>query len=90
MEILGIVDGIADNGKIVVMGSPEIPDMGNPVFDSDRNKIGTVKRIFGPVDEPYISVTVDDPAMLDGLLGKELYTTRRTHNGKDKRRNRRD
>lgn len=90
MELLGTADRITENGRIVVIGSSEVPDIGNPVFDSSNNRIGTVKRIFGPIDEPYISVTVDDPARVERIVGKELYTTRRSQNGKDKRRNRRD
>jgi RNA-binding protein len=90
MEFLGIVDEISDNGMIVVIGTDEIPDIGNPVFDSQRNKIGSVKRVFGPVKGPFITVAVDDAALSKKLKGKELYITRRAQNGKDKRRNRRD
>jgi len=90
MEFLGMVDETADNGIAVVIGAGNDPDIGNHVFDSKKNKIGTVKRIFGPVNEPFITVAVDDAAILKGLKGKELYVTRRTQNGKDKRRNRRD
>jgi RNA-binding protein len=90
MEFLGIVDGTADSGIAVVRGTENIPDIGNPVFDPAGNKIGTVKRIFGPINEPFVTVAVDDVAVLRGLGGKELYTKRRIQNGKDKRRNRRD
>ena len=90
MEFLGIVNETTDNGTVVVIGKGDIPDIGNHVFDSKKNKIGTVKRVFGPVEEPFITVAVDDAAALKGLRGKELYITRRTQNGKDKRRNRRD
>ena len=91
MEFLGIVDGTADNGIAIVIGTENIPDIGNPVFDSAGNKIGTVKRIFGPVDKPFITVAVGSAAVSKGLKGKELYTAkRRAQNGKDKRRNRRD
>jgi RNA-binding protein len=90
MELLGIVDGAADNGIAVVVGTEDIPDIGSPVFDSNNNKIGTVKRIFGPVKEPFITVAVEDAAVLSKLKGKEVFIKRRTQNGKDKRRNRRD
>ncbi|MDR0309426.1 MAG: hypothetical protein LBH88_01530, partial [Candidatus Methanoplasma sp.] len=76
--------------RAIVIGTSDIPDIGNPVFDSKRNKIGIVKRVFGPVGEPFITVAVDDAVILRDLMGKELYTTRRTQNAKDKRRNRRD
>jgi RNA-binding protein len=90
MEFLGIVDGTADKGIVIVMGTENIPDVGNSVYDSDKNRVGTVKRVFGPVKEPFVTVVVDDAAVLKGLKDKRLYIQRRTQNGKDKRRNRRD
>ncbi|MCL2148571.1 MAG: hypothetical protein FWH47_04465 [Methanomassiliicoccaceae archaeon] len=90
MEFLGIVDRAGDGGFAVVIGTKDVPDVGERVFDSKKNKIGTVKRIFGPIEEPFITVAVDDPAVLKGLTGKEVYTARRAQNGKDKRRNRRN
>lgn len=90
MEFLGIVHEVSDSGIAVVIGSGDIPDIGNHVFDSGKDRIGTVKRIFGPVERPFIAVAVDNTASLARIKGKELYITRRAQNGKDKRRNRRD
>ncbi|MDR1690755.1 MAG: Gar1/Naf1 family protein [Candidatus Methanoplasma sp.] len=90
MEFLGIVDSMTDTDGFVVIGTSNVPEIGSPVFDSDRNKIGSIKRIFGPVEEPFISVAAFNSANVRMLKGKEVYTTRRTQNGKDKRRNRRD
>jgi len=90
MEFLGTVDETGENGNAIVICTKNIPDIGDPVFDSVKNRVGTVKRIFGPVDEPFATVAAENTAVLKTLRGKELYTTRRTQNGKDKRRNRRD
>jgi len=90
MEFLGIVDETADTGTAVVVCTGDAPDIGNHVFDSKKNKIGTVKRVFGPVNEPFVTVAVEDTTALKWLKGKELYVIKRTQNGKDKRRNRRD
>jgi len=90
MDFLGIVEETADNGTAVVVCTGENPEIGNHVFDSKKNKIGTVKRVFGPVNEPFVTVAVEDTTILGGLRGKELYVIRRTQNGKDKRRNRRN
>jgi RNA-binding protein len=90
MEFLGAVDETADNGVVVVKGTENLPDIGSPVFDSNKKRIGTVKRVFGPVKEPFITVAGDEPAAVKRLSGKDLYITRRPQNGKDKRRNRRD
>jgi len=90
MEFLGVVDETSDSGTAVVICTGDVPDIGSHVFDSNRTKIGTVKRIFGPVNEPFITVAVEDAAAMKKLKGKELYITRRAQNDKDKRRNRRN
>ena len=89
MDFLGTVDEITNEGRIVVRSSV-LPEVGNAVFDSSSKKIGTVKRIFGPVDEPFVSINLDKGVSPEKLKGKEVYTTGRAHNGKDKRRNRRN
>jgi rRNA processing protein Gar1 len=89
MEFLGTVGETVDNGTAIVICTEDLPDIGNPVFDSNKSRIGVVKRIFGPVKEPFVTVAVEDAAVLKKLKGKDLYTTRRTQNGKDKGRNRR-
>jgi len=90
MEFLGTVDIAGDAGTTIATCSKDIPDIGTQVFDSNKKQIGTVKRVFGPVDGPFVTVAVDDAAVLSNLKGKDLYIMRRTQNGKDKRRNRRD
>jgi len=90
MEFLGKVDGTADDGTAVVIGTEAIPEIGNPVFDSDKRRVGAVRRVFGPVKEPFVLVSVEDAAASGRLRGKDLYVIRRTQNGKDKRRYRRD
>lgn len=89
MEILGVVDEITAEGRAVVRAR-DVPDIGTPVFDQKERKIGIVKRIFGPVDEPYVSISVDAAANPSGLKDKTLYYTKGSQNGKGKRRNRRD
>lgn len=89
MELLGNVEEITADGRIIVR-CKAAPDMGIPVFDQRERKIGTVKRIFGPVEEPYAAVAVDDRVSLPGLKDKALYYTKGSQNGKGKRRNRRD
>jgi RNA-binding protein involved in rRNA processing len=89
MDFLGTVNEITKDGRAVV-GSSILPEVGNVVFDSSGKKIGTVKRIFGPVDEPFATVDLDKGVSPEKLKGKEVYTTGRAHNGKDKRRNRRN
>ncbi|NLN72360.1 MAG: hypothetical protein GX137_06200 [Thermoplasmatales archaeon] len=56
MEFLGVV-AECDPKKMIVRGGT-LPETGDSVFDSRRRKAGTVRRIFGPVDSPYVSVTL--------------------------------
>ncbi len=86
MEVLGIVEEITCDGRIIVR-CREVPDIGSPVFDDKQSRIGTVGRVFGPVDGPYASVT---PEGGPAKIGTETYFRGNKQNAKGKRRNRRD
>lgn len=89
MNLLGTVEEITSDGRAVVR-SETAPDIGDKVFDSREKEIGTVKRVFGPVDEPYVSVVIEDRSIMMGLKNKKVYFTAGIQHGKSKRRNRRD
>ncbi len=89
MELLGLVEEVTMDGSLISRCSSP-PDIGDPIFSRKERKIGTVKRIFGPVDDPYVSITVVDGTNPESIRGTELYYTRGQVNGKGKRRNRRD
>ena len=87
MEFLGTVSGVTSEGHLIVP-CQGLPDIGAAVFDDRRRRTGTVRRILGPVDAPYASVTAENgnaPA-----AGAKLYFEGKGHDGKAKRRNRRD
>lgn len=86
MEILGTIEEITCDGRMIVRCS-EPPDIGLPVFDKKEQRIGTVGRVFGPVDGPYASVNPNgDPRR----IGTETFFRGNKQNAKGKRRNRRD
>lgn len=90
MEHLGIVEEVTRDGRLIIRCNT-LPNLGEPVFDSKQRRMGVVKRAFGPVDEPYISVTPGkdmDPSRLRGA--ETFYNKGKEQNGKAKRRNRRD
>ncbi|MBR6203928.1 MAG: hypothetical protein IKQ60_02545 [Candidatus Methanomethylophilaceae archaeon] len=89
LERLGRVEEITNDGRLIVT-CEALPDIGDPVFDSDRNRIGTVKRVFGPVDAPYASVAPEKGPGTSDMKGTEIFYKERQQNGKNKRRNRRD
>lgn len=82
MEFLGVV-AECDSKKMIVRGGT-LPETGDSVFDSRRRKAGTVRRIFGPVDSPYVSVTLSDG--YEARAGAEMYYSKETRHGKGKRR----
>ena len=86
MDFLGVAEEVTSDGKVVVKCTVT-PEIGDIVFDAKQKKLGTVKRIFGPVDGPYVSVVPADKTMLTGVVGKKTYFEGATRNGKSKRRN---
>lgn len=82
MEFLGIV-AESDPKKIVVRGG-SLPETGDSVFDSRKRKVGIVRRVFGPVDSPYVSVTLHGEH--ETPVGVEMYYSKETKHGKGKRR----
>lgn len=85
MECLGTVETVSGEGRFVVKAilTPAVDDA---VFDAKGKRIGTVKRLFGPVDGPYVTVSCDDASVLDGISGKKVYFKGEAKHGKDKRR----
>jgi RNA-binding protein len=86
MDFLGVAEEVTSDGKIIVLGVIT-PGVGDPVFDAKQKRIGSVKRVFGPVDGPYVSVAPADKSVLSGISGKKVYFEGATSHGKNKRRN---
>jgi len=86
MDILGVVEEVTHDGNIIVRGNVT-PEYGNIVYDSDKKKIGTVKRVFGPVDRPYVSVAPANRSVSVGISGRNVYFEKGAQHGKNKRRN---
>ena len=73
MLCLGQVKGIGYHGKLIVKGK-FAPKLSTKVMDKSLNVIGTVSRVFGSVDSPYITVKPEKgrrPSL--ELAGKEVY-----------------
>ncbi len=85
MDCLGFVETVSGDGRFVVKATAA-PEANDPVFDSKGTKIGSVKRIFGPVDGPYVTVVPIDKSILADILGKKIYYRGEAKYGKDKRR----
>jgi len=85
---LGIVDVVTKDGDIVTICG-DAPTAGEIAYDSDQRRIGPIRRIFGPVERPYVTITNEKPVSAI-RKGDEIYLKRGTSNGKDKRGNRRN
>ncbi len=88
MDFLGNVTELTPDGRIIVKCS-NVPEIGETVFDAKENKIGIVKRVFGPVDGPYASITAKI-TVSEKIRGTDLYTRGGNKNGKNKGRSRRN
>jgi len=84
LELLGCVETVSGEGRFVVR-AVAVPEMNETVFTRDGKKLGTVKRIFGPVEGPYVTVTADDGAA--AVTGTEVYHKGEIKNAKRKRKN---
>lgn len=89
MKLLGVIQDIGFDGRLIVRGT-FAPGPRDRVLDNRSKPLGYVRRVFGPVDSPYIMV---DPAGRSNLLaavGKQVYVEEGGHYAKGKRRDRRD
>ena len=57
MKFLGNLSHLANSGKLIVK-TTKTPPAGAFVFTNDKQKIGKVYSIFGPVKNPYVSVNI--------------------------------
>jgi len=89
MRVLGKVQDISHDGKLIIRGTTT-PATGSLIFDNKRRCIGKIRRIFGPVNAPYIIVEPADDTILLRAIGKQVYIKGVDNNGKGKRRHRRN
>ena len=89
MKVLGTVQEIAYDGKLIVRGAIT-PRPRARVVDNRKRVLGSVRRVFGPIDSPYISVETTGDHSLMSIIGKQVYVEGVEGHGKGKGRYRRD
>lgn len=87
MKVLGSVQEVAFDGKLIVRGS-YAPAPRSKVWDNRHRAIGRVLRVFGPVSSPYITVEPSGEQSLLSIVGKQVYVEEVENHGKAKRRDR--
>lgn len=71
MEKLGIVQNVSYKGDLLVRAA-FAPRLGQEVLDTRKTLLGRVRRVFGPVGSPYVTVEPRDKPSL-GLLGSDVW-----------------
>ena len=87
MKVLGTVQEVAFDGKLVVKAA-FAPRLRAKIVDNRRRAMGTVRRVFGPVAAPYVTIEPSGGLKLLATLGKQVYVEEVGDYGKDKRRDR--
>lgn len=89
MKLLGVVQDITFDGRLLVRGTMT-PYPRDRVMDNRSKVLGQVRRIFGPVDSPYILIEPSGKSSLLASVGKQVYVEEVEQYAKGKRRDRRD
>lgn len=72
MKRLGEV--VRTHGLLVLRGADaDPPDIGTTALDESLSDVGRVVDVFGPVDRPYVAVTLSDDGDETRFLGERLY-----------------
>ncbi|MDO5850059.1 MAG: Gar1/Naf1 family protein [Methanobacteriaceae archaeon] len=90
MKVLGNILHLANSGKLIVK-TTKTPPAGAFVFTNDKNKIGRVGRIFGPVKTPYVSINLYrsvNKRDLENRCGEKLFVSTKKEDKEFKKSNR--
>ena len=89
MKFLGNISHLANSGKLIVK-TTKTPPAGAFVFTNDKQKIGKVYSIFGPVKNPYVSVNIFRSVNrrdLESRHGEKLFVSTKREMEKMNRKN---
>ena len=89
MKFLGNISHLANSGKLIVK-TTKTPPAGAFVFTNDKQKIGKVYSIFGPVKNPYVSVNIFRSVNrrdLESRHGEKLFVSTKSEMEKMNRKN---
>jgi RNA-binding protein len=65
---------VRTHGLLVLRSADDDPpDIGAAALDDSLAEVGRVVDVFGPVDDPYVAVTLDDDVDETRYLGERLY-----------------
>ena len=85
LECLGYVETVSGEGRFVVRAET-VPEINETVFDEKGKRMGTVKRVFGPVEGPYVTVSAENGMDLTDITGMKIYHKGEVKNAKGNRK----
>ena len=62
------------------------PNLTKRFFDDKGKRMGTVKRVFGPIEGPYVTVNADDNIDMTVITGMKIYHKGEVKNAKGNRK----
>ena len=89
MKHLGNILHLANSGKLIVR-SEQMPPAHAFVYTNDKQKIGKVYNVFGPVKNPYVAVSLFKSVNrmdLESRTGEKLYVSTKKELEKSKAKN---
>lgn len=72
MKLVGVVSHISKSKKIIIKAE-NIPILNSEVFSEEKEPIGMVIDIMGPVNNPFISVKPYKKENLERFINKKVY-----------------
>ena len=72
MRRLGIITNITYSGLLLVRAD-FAPRIGEMVLDSRDKMLGTVARVFGPTNAPFVTIRPSENKTSLSVVGKELF-----------------
>jgi len=72
LKVNGSVVALNNKDKLIAKFSREM-DIGSEIFDNRNQKIGEIKWIFGPYDDPFYEIQTHGTKMRLSISNKILY-----------------
>lgn len=74
MRRVGSVSRVVQGLAIVRCEDADPPEIGREVLDEDLSTVGRIVDVFGPVERPYVAISVEGHRRPASILGSKLYT----------------
>jgi RNA-binding protein len=72
MHRVGTVSRVTQ-GLAIARSAEDHPEIGADVLDEDLSTVGRIVDVFGPVEEPYVAITLQGHREPTSVLGTKLY-----------------